>query len=130
MVSVADAFLAGPFLAGFLAEYAHVALDVSTGDARVDIVAGGYDAGIQLGEVIDKDMIAVPVSGDIRLIVVGSPAYFGRHRRPAHPRDLVVHECINWHRHPAPRPTGGSSPNAAATSRSPCSRACSRRTRR
>jgi len=47
--------------------------------------------------VIDKDMIAVPVSGDIRLIVVGSPAYFGRHRRPAHPRDLVVHECINWH---------------------------------
>ena len=97
MVSVADAFLAGPLLAGFLAEHATVALDVSTGDARVDIVADGYDAGIQLGEVIDKDMIAVPVSGDIRLVVVGSPSYFSRHRRPAHPRDLVDHECINWH---------------------------------
>jgi DNA-binding transcriptional LysR family regulator len=100
MVSVADAFLAGPFLAGFLAEHPDVALDVATGDGHVDIVAAGYDAGIQLGEVIDKDMIAVPVSGDIRLVVVGSPAYFERHRRPAHPRDLVDHECINWHATP------------------------------
>ena len=96
----ADAFLAGPFLAGFLADHPRVALDVATGDALVDIVANGYDAGIQLGEVIDHDMIVVPVSGDIRLVVVGAPTYFARRRRPAHPRDLVDHECINWHRTP------------------------------
>ena len=66
-------------------------------DDPVDIVADGYDAGIRLGEVIDRDMIAVPVSDDIRLIVVGAPSYFARHKKPKHPRDLVEHECINFH---------------------------------
>jgi DNA-binding transcriptional LysR family regulator len=42
-------------------------------------------------------MIAVPVSGDIRLLVVGAPTYFARHAKPRHPRDLSQHECINWH---------------------------------
>lgn len=66
-------------------------------DEPLDIVAAGYDAGIRLGEVIDRDMIAVPVSSDLRLIVVGAPAYFARHPKPKHPRDLVEHDCINWH---------------------------------
>jgi DNA-binding transcriptional LysR family regulator len=66
-------------------------------DAPVDIVAQGYDAGIQLGEVIDKDMIAVPLTGDLRLAIVGAPSYFARRGVPAHPRDLVEHECLNWH---------------------------------
>ena len=101
---VSDAFLAGPLLTGFLADHPRVMLDVAAGDALVDIVATGYDAGIQLGEVIDRDMIAVPVSGDIRLVVVGAPAYFVRRRRPAHPRDLVEHECINWHQTPEAPP--------------------------
>jgi len=60
-------------------------------------VAEGYDAGVRLGEVIDSDMIAVRVSGDIRLVVVGAPAYFDRHPAPRHPRDLAEHECIGWH---------------------------------
>jgi DNA-binding transcriptional LysR family regulator len=42
-------------------------------------------------------MIAVPVTGDLRLVVVGAPSYFARHWKPRHPRDLVEHECINWH---------------------------------
>lgn len=63
----------------------------------LDIVAAGYDAGIRLGEVIERDMTAVPVSGDLRLLVVGAPAYFTRHPRPRHPRDLAEHECLNWH---------------------------------
>ena len=66
----------------------------------MDVVAGGYDAGIEIGEVIDKDMIAVPVSGDLQLAIVGAPAYFARHRAPKHPRDLTEHTCINWHRSP------------------------------
>ena len=66
-------------------------------DGVVDIVAAGFDAGIQLGEVIDRDMIAVPVTGDIRMTVVGSPAYLATRGTPRHPRDLVDHECLNWH---------------------------------
>jgi len=60
-------------------------------------VAQGFDAGIQLGEVIDKDMIAVPVTGDLRLAVVGAPSYFARRGRPTHPRELTEHDCLNWH---------------------------------
>jgi DNA-binding transcriptional LysR family regulator len=47
--------------------------------------------------VIDKDMIAVPVTGDLRLAVVGAPSYFARRGVPAHPRELTQHDCLNWH---------------------------------
>lgn len=100
----AESFLSGPLLAEFLKEYQHVQLDLFVSDEPVDIVAAGYDAGIRLGEVIDRDMIAVPVSGDLRLVVVGSPSYFAKHRKPKHPRDLVEHDCINWHPTPEAPP--------------------------
>jgi DNA-binding transcriptional LysR family regulator len=93
----AESFLDGPLLDGFLAEHPHVQLDLFVSDEPLDIVAAGFDAGIRLGEVIDRDMIAVPVSGDLRLVVVGAPSYLARHPRPAHPRDLAAHECLNWH---------------------------------
>jgi DNA-binding transcriptional LysR family regulator len=93
----AESFLSGPLLAGFLEQYQHVQLDLFVSDEPVDIVAAGYDAGIRLGEIIDRDMIAVPVSSDLRLVVMGAPSYFARHRKPKHPRDLVEHDCINWH---------------------------------
>ena len=99
--TAADTVLHGPWLSDFLAANPRVTLDVDLSDAVGDIVAEGYDGGIQLGEVIDRDMIAVPVTGDIRMMVVGAPSYFARHRKPRHPRDLVAHECLNWH--PAPR---------------------------
>ncbi|MBV9880462.1 MAG: LysR family transcriptional regulator [Gemmatirosa sp.] len=98
--TAADTVLAGPLLAGFLTRHPHVRLDLSVSDAVIDIVAAGFDAGIQLGEVIDRDMIAVPVTGDIRLVVVGAPAYFARRRAPTHPRELVEHDCVNWHATP------------------------------
>ena len=90
-------FLNGPRIAGFLERYAGVELDVFVSDEPMEIVSEGYDAGIRLGEVIDRDMIAVPISGDIRLRVVGAPSYFTRRPPPTHPRDLVAHDCINWH---------------------------------
>jgi DNA-binding transcriptional LysR family regulator len=93
----AESFLSGSLLTRFLTEYPHVDLDVAVSDAPVDIVAQGYDAGIQLGEVIDRDMIAVPVSGDLRLVVVGAPSYLARRGTPRHPRDLGAHDIINWH---------------------------------
>ncbi len=93
----AETMFGESLLAGFLTAYPHIQLDLVVSDAPVDIVADGYDAGIQLGGVIDKDMIAVPVTGDLRLAVVGSPSYFARRGVPRHPRDLTQHECLNWH---------------------------------
>ena len=95
--TTADPVLSRLPLADFLAGHPQVRLDVVVSDAVVDIVAARFDAGIQLGEVIDRDMIAVPVTGDIRMTVVGAPAYFARHPEPRHPRDRVDHECLNWH---------------------------------
>jgi DNA-binding transcriptional LysR family regulator len=97
MAGASEAFLSGPLLAGYLTANPHVRLDLYVSDEPLEIVAEGFDAGIRLGEVIDQDMIATGISGDIRLVVVGAPAYFARHPRPVHPRDLLHHECINWH---------------------------------
>lgn len=92
----AEGFLRGPALEEFLRACPEVQLDVIIDEDVGDIVAAGYDAAVRLGEVIDQDMIAVPASGPQRLVVVGSPAYFARHPRPRHPRDLGAHTCINW----------------------------------
>jgi len=95
--SPALAMLGESLMGEFLIAYPHVRLDLVVSDAPIDIVAEGFDAGIQLGEVIDKDMIAVPVTGDLRMAIVGAPSYFARRGVPKHPRDLVEHDCLNWH---------------------------------
>jgi DNA-binding transcriptional LysR family regulator len=95
--TIAETMIGESLLTGFLRDNPHVRLDLVVSDAPVDIVADGYDAGIQLGEVIDKDMIAVPMTGDLRLVVVGAPSYFVRRGTPKHPRELVDHDCLNWH---------------------------------
>lgn len=97
VAGVAESFLSGPVIDGFLATHPHVRLEVFVSDEPLDIVAAGYDAGVRLGEVIEGDMVAVPLAGDERLIVVGAPSYFARHPKPVHPRDLAQHECLNWH---------------------------------
>lgn len=96
VATAAEGLLTGPLLDGFLAAHPHVRLDVFVGTAPVDIVAAGFDAGVRLGEVIDRDMVAVPVSGDIRLVVVAAPSYLARHAAPEHPRDLADHACLAW----------------------------------
>ena len=100
----AESIMRGPFVADFLATHPHVDLDVTVSNAPADIVALGYDAGIQLGEVIEKDMVAVPVTGDMRLVVVASPAYLARRGTPKHPRDLAAHDVLNWHASPKAPP--------------------------
>lgn len=97
VAGAAEHFLAAPIFAAFLNGHPHIQVDLFVSDEPVDIVAAAYDAGIRLGEVIDRDMIAVPISGDLRLVVVGAPSYFARHKKPRHPRELVDHQCINWH---------------------------------
>ncbi|HEY1301949.1 MAG TPA: LysR family transcriptional regulator [Vicinamibacterales bacterium] len=86
----------GPKLGEFARAYPDVVLDITTHERHVDLVAGGYDAGIQYGEFIERDMVAVRVSPDHRPAIVGSPAYFETHPRPKSPRDLLQHRCINF----------------------------------
>jgi len=85
-----------PKLGSFARGYPDVVLDVTTNDDRVDLVTAGFDAGIQLGEFIAKDMVAVRVSKDLRPAIVGAPAYFAEHPRPRSPHDLRRHRCINF----------------------------------
>lgn len=85
-----------PKLGRFAREYPDVVLDITTDDSHVDIVAAGFDAGIQFGEYIQQDMVAVRVSEDIRAAIVGAPKYFESHPRPKTPPDLRTHRCINF----------------------------------
>jgi len=86
-----------PKLAAFAYAYPDVVLDVTTtNEMRLDLVAGHFDAGIHLGEFIERDMIAVRVSADQRAAIVGSPTYFAAHPKPKSPRDLTQHRCLNF----------------------------------
>lgn len=85
-----------PKLGQFARDYPDVVLDVTTDDSRMDIVAEGFDAGIHFGEYIEKDMIAVRVSPDLKPVIVGSPGYLKSHERLKLPRDLLRHRCINF----------------------------------
>jgi len=85
-----------PKLASFTRAYPEIVLEVTSSNDPVDLVAGGYDAGVQLGEFIQKDMIAVPVTPPMRLAIVGSPTYFKSNNQPRHPRDLKEHSCIGF----------------------------------
>jgi len=85
-----------PKLAAFARKYTDIVLEVTSSNDPVDLVAGEFDAGVQLGEYIQRDMIAVRVTGEMRLAVVGSPAYFQSHPIPKHPQDLKDHSCIGF----------------------------------
>jgi DNA-binding transcriptional LysR family regulator len=86
----------GPHLAAFHEAYPDIKLDITVDDEIVDLVAEGYDVGFTLGEVIEKDMVAVRIGGQLRQIAVGSPAYLAQHGTPATPQDLHRHRCIRW----------------------------------
>ena len=93
VTSIAEEFLSGPLLASFAAANPGVTIDILE---EFDIVAAGYDAGVRLGEVIEKDMIAVPLTGPQREMVVASPSWLAANSAPRHPRELVRHRCIGW----------------------------------
>ena len=88
-----DFFLASA-IPRFLAHYPEISLDLSFTDALTDIVAERFDAGIRIGERIERDMIAVRVTDELPLVVAGSPAYFAQRGKPKTPDDLVAHDCI------------------------------------
>jgi len=84
-----------PALARVLPEHRDIHVEVIVDYGLTDIVAERFDAGVRLGEQVAKDMIAVRIGPDMRMAVVGSPAYFDRRKRPQTPRDLTGHDCIN-----------------------------------
>jgi DNA-binding transcriptional LysR family regulator len=84
-----------PAIDTIMARYPDIRIELSLDGALTNIASDRFDAGVRLGEQVEKDMIAVRIGPDQRLIVIGSPAYFADHPIPATPRDLTQHDCIN-----------------------------------
>jgi DNA-binding transcriptional LysR family regulator len=84
-----------PKLQPFLSAYPEIHVEITIDYGLIDIVAGRYDLGVRLGDQVAKDMIAVRISDDLRMAVVGAPAYLARRGTPQTPHDLVGHDCIN-----------------------------------
>jgi DNA-binding transcriptional LysR family regulator len=85
-----------PILAEFSAAYPEITLDITLKDEVVDIVGSGFDAAIRIGELIERDMVAVRLSPDLSQIAVAAPDYLAQYGTPRHPRDLAAHRCIGW----------------------------------
>lgn len=90
----ASTLLLAPVLSQFVERYPAIALDVVVSNHLVDVIAEGADAGIRYGGTVPEDMVAQRLSGDIRWVVSGAPAYFQRFGMPEHPRDLTGHRCL------------------------------------
>ncbi len=84
-----------PALKRFLPDYPDITVEVVIDYGLTDIVAERYDAGVRLGEDVAKDMVAVRIAPDMRMAVVGAPAYFEKHSKPKKPQELTGHNCIN-----------------------------------
>ena len=85
-----------PALPRFIERYPEIVVEVLIEPGLTDIVARRFDAGIRLGESLEKDVVAVPVTGPLRMAVVGAPQYFASHAKPSTPQDLRQHRCINF----------------------------------
>lgn len=83
-----------PIVAEYLRLYPRMQVDIATDSQFVDIVAGGFDAGVRLAGDVPKDMISVQIVPQERHLVVAAPGYFAERSRPVVPRDLLAHRCI------------------------------------
>jgi DNA-binding transcriptional LysR family regulator len=94
----AAAVVIAPIWGRFLSTYPEVHLELAVGEAPIDIVAKGFDAGIGPHDRAPADMIAVRVMGPMKVVVVGAPTYFARRRPPRTPDDLARHSCVQYRR--------------------------------
>lgn len=94
-------FVLAPMIAPFLTLYPEIKLEIVADTTLTDIVARRFDVGIRPGDWVDRDMIAVRVTDDLRFVVVAAPSYLARHGTPENPRDLTGHDLIRF------RTTGG-----------------------
>ncbi|WP_437736379.1 LysR substrate-binding domain-containing protein [Sorangium sp. So ce1335] len=91
---MSGAWLLAPLVAEMRAAYPELSIEISLDDAFVDLVASGFDAGIRLGDAVEKDMVRVPITSHSSWSIVGSPAYLAKAGRPRAPEDLVRHRAI------------------------------------
>jgi DNA-binding transcriptional LysR family regulator len=95
--AIVVAMTVSPKLAKFTRDHPEVVLDITTeDDSRRDLVAARFDAGIHLGEFLQRDMVAVKVSREQRAAIVAAPSYFDSRPKPKTPRDLAAHHCIRY----------------------------------
>ncbi|RWP34891.1 LysR family transcriptional regulator [Mesorhizobium sp.] len=85
-----------PRLGAFASAYPDIVLEIVIEDRFTDVVEGGFDAGVRLGESLQRDMIAVRIGPNLRGAVVGAPSYFATMPRPRHPHDLAGHRCLRF----------------------------------
>jgi DNA-binding transcriptional LysR family regulator len=84
-----------PVIVPFLTQYPDIRIEITAEDSFIDMVGGGYDAGIRYDERLEQDMIALPIGPRTqRILIAGAPAYLAEHGRPRHPRDLLAHRCL------------------------------------
>ncbi len=95
-LSMAAKRLIAPRLGRFARAHPDVVLDIVIDDTLSDIAGEGFDAGIRVGNRLQKDMVAVRMTPDVELLAVASPEYLARHGEPRTPADLSRHTCINW----------------------------------
>jgi DNA-binding transcriptional LysR family regulator len=84
-----------PALRDWLPRYPDVDVEISVDPRLTDVVGERFDAGVRIGEAVDRDMVAVRIGPELKLIVVAAPAYFERARRPETPADLASHRSVN-----------------------------------
>ena len=96
-------FVLEPVLPAFRERHPRVEVEVVLEDRLVDIVAGGFDAGVRLTEIIERDMVQLRLTPAFRFVVVGAPSYLARYGTPKRPEDLLEHQCITFR-----SPTNGS----------------------
>lgn len=94
--SVAAEMVLAPVLGPFTRSYPDIRLEITMEDTLVDIVEGGFDVGVRPGERLQRDMIGVRLTPDIRMAVVCSPAYLGDRATPQTPHDLRDHACLMY----------------------------------
>jgi DNA-binding transcriptional LysR family regulator len=95
-LGIAAKNIIAPRLGRFHRAHPEVVLDIVIDDGLSDIVAGRFDAGIRVGQRLEKDMIAVRLTSDVKMLAVASPSYLAAHAPPRTPADLHGHACINW----------------------------------
>jgi DNA-binding transcriptional LysR family regulator len=84
-----------PRIAPLLPQYPELHIEISSDYRLVDIAAERFDIGVRHGDQVEKDMIAVRLTADVPMRIVGAPAYFARQPAPASLQDLMTHNCIN-----------------------------------
>src|SRR4051812_13034785 len=93
---IAYPLVIGPVLPRFRDRHPRIDVELVFEDRLVDIVGGGFDAGIRLEEYLERDMVGVRLTGAFRFIVVGAPSYLERRGTPERPEDLLKHECLTF----------------------------------